>query len=316
MIQKLHKILLLMLIFPFWISIFAIKSESLPVVECAFYRDINADGVIDLVTLKFREKISISGMEIILNWQENKTGILRLQKLYNIEPDSSTVLIDVVGAFSQNVKNKTNGLISAEISISGFVEPVHCEIADSAAPVLTSAILRKKSVVGVEDTLIVSFSEALIGIPENKELKHLYVFQSESIYNPTLQLISYSFDTANNIYTHWYRLLTIGTNLSLNKGSSIFINSNYPIICDLAGNHQYNPNNRRVIIETETTSIIQKHSNTNSVENYGLSIYDLIGRNVLRAENMVSLSKSLSAGKYLFKNNSRGVPIHKSLIIR
>jgi fibro-slime domain-containing protein len=214
----------------------------------AYYLDSDADGIIDKAIVRFNKTVYKGELKTTFAWASTiKTRDLDSTS-FNYGKDSSEIMINLSGAFSQKLSIMTSGelyvnVVSTENS-SGQTMPV----ADSAAPVLTSAeIIPGKLVDGIQmkDTLICTYSEAI----DNISCQTPFLFSNVSSgryikYQMSLTSIDHSIFVINSIDGIGYPA----------KGDSVWINDTCGL-SDLLSNKQFNSNNHRVLLKVNTIPV-------------------------------------------------------------
>ncbi|MDG5815826.1 hypothetical protein QA601_12110 [Chitinispirillales bacterium ANBcel5] len=219
-----------------------------PGVDSAFYYDTNADGVVDQVVLHFNKSVHIEDMNLNLTWfGGNETGLLNASS-FAFASDSSSITVNVLNAFNQNVADITHGTMSATIGFEDFGEEVSSLVEDRAAPVITKAMYRPGAILSdgeiARDTLIVTFSEH-IEIPHYGKPFSLIAEHNGEIRHYSLDLIHYR----ERLLEHVFILGdTVPEDFFPAAGDSIYINHVAKVV-DLMGNVQDNPQNKRVPLE-------------------------------------------------------------------
>lgn len=158
-------------------------------VNSSFYQDIDADGLIDKITINFKRKVDISEFDSIRIYWNLKHHILSASD-FTTENDTS-VIIHTNESVRGNIP-LTGGLMHLSVyfkAVPGVTRNSYAQ--DKASPVITSAILIPGKYLETgdhkPDTLVVTFSE-FIQSPGN----HPFTFSNISdSYNLTLSFNRY-----------------------------------------------------------------------------------------------------------------------------
>jgi hypothetical protein len=231
---------------PVPITVSAIPPEILS----AYYEDVDANGIVDRVTISFNKAVDISVLGVALRWglPANPTkGVLSGDLLSYADANvDSIVQVNVIGQFTfpEHTKNHTSGPMDATVTFTNFqgIEK-NSTVADRAAPVLADSVLiapgeKDQEGKSAPDTLIVYFSENVTAmVASNQPYKF---WRNGTSYSLTLrQLTSGSW---GNIYT--YEILSVEGDMVPMIGDSV--NMVPSIFQDQPGNLQAIETNLRV----------------------------------------------------------------------
>jgi len=272
-----------------------------------WYVDETADGIVDAVYMQFHRSAVLDDIRFSLSW----SGPQRLNAItsenFSHGTNDAIVKVTLPDSFQVGTGIKTSGsmfLLVESISFPDLYWTI--EAADSAAPVISSAIIHPGVILEsqdvVPDTLEVSFSEEVM-IADNTN--PFILFQPPSsdytLLNPVLlthqqERVRYSFINVSGV-----EYPSSGDSIRINPASTVR---------DMAGLWQNNPLNRRapVTVNTTKTSWVMKSgpnpfspasgqslavliaSAASSrikpvVSSISLSIYDAIGNRVIKTED-------------------------------
>lgn len=150
-----------------------IIQEIAPSVDTAGYYDVNADGTVDQITLKFNKKVKIGDQKYIAFFGNSiKTDTLYNTSASYINNDSTRVALDLTGKFKGNVDMKTSGDMTITVESKRFSDVIKKKADDHAAPVIVDTVWYYQGKVfkdgtKADDTLYVTFSEPLSSKAEN-----------------------------------------------------------------------------------------------------------------------------------------------------
>lgn len=191
---------------PVPITVSAIPPEILS----AYYEDVDANGIVDRVTINFNKSVDIGVLGVALRWglPANPTkGVLSGDLLSYADADvDSIVQVNVIGQFTypEHTINQTSGPMDATVTFTNFpgIEK-NSTVADRAAPVLADSVLlapgeKDQEGNSAPDTLIVYFSENVTAMVASNQPYRFW--RNGTSYSLTLrQLTSGSW---GNIYTY------------------------------------------------------------------------------------------------------------------
>jgi len=134
-----------------------------PMINLAWYKDGDGDGVVDAVYMKFLREVEPEDILFSLNW----SGVIRLEKItsehFSYNKDNFTLKVNLPDSFKTDAGVKTSTNMSAVISFKSYPELIrNCVVFDSAAPVIVSATITPGEYTDGEatrDVLSVYFSE-------------------------------------------------------------------------------------------------------------------------------------------------------------
>jgi hypothetical protein len=218
----------------------------------AWYLDKNADGVVDAVDVKFNKGVTLADAVVSLTWgdlapayADSIFNTISNTPLSYPSADNLTIEINVLGAFKTISKDsiKTSGNMYVKVGyISNPDAPSEADVADSAAPVITSAKYFPSPSPTGHDTLIVEFSEPVNALTSTTPF-HLSTKSSGQPYSFTLD--ASLFPSTGNV--HEFLVTQVqGVNFP-NTGDSIWIDP-AANISDAGSVVQDNPANRRALL--------------------------------------------------------------------
>ena len=212
----------------------------------AWYRDENADGIIDRVVVRFKRKVELSEIDTI--------SIFRNQKLFSFSSSSCTRVSDSVfsidiGASLASLSISTGGGMYVSVVYQALPDISRsATVADSAAPVIVSATLTPGSFTETgtreNDFLEVVFSEESMEFGLSPFL--LSTRKDGQHYRYTLEFI----EKGATAYSYRFRVLSI-SNTAIqfaSAGDTIWIDPSAGIH-DSGGVEQDNPENRRALVQ-------------------------------------------------------------------
>lgn len=211
-------------------------------IEAAWYKDKDADGLLDAVFVKFRRSIDISELDAVTVELNQTRYTVNAGKFAKVNDDVISVPINTNFGISSNIV--TCGAMYMIQKYKSVDVTRTSEVADSAAPVIVKA----KFISGgyndggelINDTLQVTYSESV----RNAVLTLFSLVRPESEY--------YHFEVSqisvNGIDGKYLVNAIVPSGITPSKVDSIWINEN-GCISDLEGVMQTNENNRRVILE-------------------------------------------------------------------
>jgi len=237
-----------------------VKLQSRPIHTLssgAFYRDKNADGVVDRVEFYLEKQVSASRLEGFIfefTWplrdgSGDDTISISSDQFTIDDSDNSFITIDFV-----DTANFVQGMTEIGNSVASLIQPDLMNdsedrsavlVADGMAPVIIEAQYRGMAVnddtTSVIDTLVITFSEQVNSVESGTQMP----FQCEDNQgqNYSLEVLSSSADGSEVRY-----LVTVDNNSILPaKGDSIWINHTGGVIEDSYGNEQDNNSNLGVL---------------------------------------------------------------------
>ena len=223
--------------------------KSIPAsITAAYYQDLNADGTVETVVMKFNKAVSLVDCNIVLDWGDSITsGSIDVSRLAYQGTDSTSIVINTLGVFPKLPPGpRTSGAMNATVIYQSGGEADHA-VADSAAPVLVKAVYHPgesiSETVKNKDTLTLDFSEPL------GTLKAQLSFQAKVMNTAAQTLYSIIVETSALASTGTHRsFLVDSTVIFPSKGDSIWINP-LDAVGDTSNAIQVNPNNRRVVLD-------------------------------------------------------------------
>jgi uncharacterized repeat protein (TIGR01451 family) len=224
-----------------------IKSGPPSIVK-AWYQDINADGIVKDLFVRFSRKVEISNIAFVANWRAEVSEKISGASLSYSNDDSLTVHIVLPESFTQKVSIRTSGTINLTSQFLSSNELQEGFAIDSAAPVILHATLHPSSITSSDkeilDTLCVIFSED-ISI-NNESRPFVFTSQTNEHYSMELSLLSLQ-DTTATFFVKKYDSMHFPS-----TGDSIRIYTG--AIQDKSGNVQSNENNRNALLSVKIAS--------------------------------------------------------------
>ena len=219
--------------------------------EYAYYRDVNADGIVDEAVLDFDKRVFIPGMTAMFYWGAAQTDTLPDNHV-RYGTDSTQIIVNLVNEFP-TMKTVTSGKMGVLLHYANFPNvPITGDVEDSVAPVLLSAtyhpaLINVDITDTVPDTLVVVFSEMIA----NAEKNHPFQFKkmSGSEYAMTLDYLRQS----GTQYTFLVREITPVTEYP-SQNDSVWINPQ-DSVTDMVSNIQTNSSNRHVLLSVNKISL-------------------------------------------------------------
>ncbi|MFP4242798.1 MAG: fibro-slime domain-containing protein, partial [Chitinispirillaceae bacterium] len=136
---------------------------GIPRVEQAYYKDGNADGIVETGILQFNRPVNYYSFQPIFAWPNGAMADTLKAERFTYGQDSSEVIVQLGGAFDKTVENITAGNLNLKFQMTGFNESGFAVLQDSAASVLVSAkyTFSTGDTLSDRDTLEVIFSESV-----------------------------------------------------------------------------------------------------------------------------------------------------------
>jgi uncharacterized repeat protein (TIGR01451 family) len=224
-----------------------IKSGPSSVVK-AWYRDVNADGIVKDIFVQFSRKVDISNVAFIVNWNIETSGKISGSSLSYNNDDSMVVHMVLPESFTEKVLIRTTGTINLTSQFLSSNESQEGFATDSAAPVILHATLLPSSFTSTDkeilDTLRVIFSEEISLKDASKPFT--FTSQTNEHYSMDLTLSSIQ-DTIAIFLIKKYDPVHFPS-----TGDSIRIYTG--AIQDNTGNIQSNGDNRNALLTVKPTS--------------------------------------------------------------
>jgi fibro-slime domain-containing protein len=217
----------------------------------AYYQDVNADGVIDRVTINFKRPVQPTAFKsITARWDILPSVVFDTASLAGIvKLNDSSYGVPIHGEKAMPGKLSTKASIFVLVDYMDFPDlpPPTALASDSAAPALVSAKLVYGNSLASDssrfDVLTTVFSENV------QPITNIHPFLVKSVKNGVPYQFRLSLLSANNELCS-FRVDTIeaGTMPYASKGDSMWIDI-AALISDAQGNSQRNPLNRRVALD-------------------------------------------------------------------
>jgi hypothetical protein len=210
----------------------------------ACYRDLNADGVIDIVEVVLSKAVNASDCELSINWNNKKDNVsVGSSTAKNSSDNPKMVQVSVNGSQITGQEVATGGVMTVTVVHKNFGKTNTVKAADSAAPVLVNATFKKAIDSGI-DTLDVEFSEVVDIVPDDAFL--LWSVQQGRQYSFVCSEKSKSTAVTKKTMI----IKTINDVEDPSRNDSIWIRPDAGVK-DMNGNIQSNPSNRRALLKID-----------------------------------------------------------------
>jgi hypothetical protein len=228
-----------------------VLKSATPRFTAAFYKDEDADGMIDMVELTLSKPLDLTGLRLWLSWEGGKFVPVDWSNL--AADESETVVRAGVKGLLTGDSIVTSGKMSVMATHNKFPgDTIRANVADKAAPVAKRAQFRPAGSEDENDSLTVTFSEPLLVASARP-----FVFKfgpDGTLYNMTLQ----DDKQASVSHTHTFIVNSIeGVDGAPSKDDSLWINTEV-IVYDTSANIQSNEKNRRVKLSIKPAPITIK----------------------------------------------------------
>jgi fibro-slime domain-containing protein len=216
-----------------------------------WYRDDNADGVIDQVIINFKRPVQAASFKTITaKWDILPSIVLDTVSLSGLQKiNDSSYSMPVHGEKAMPGRLSTDVAMELLVDYTDFPDlpPRSALVADSAGPVLVSAKLVYGNTLAADssrfDILTTSFSENVKPITDS----HPFLLQSMKD-GKQYQLRLTPLTTSNGTCTFKVDTIEAGLEPYAAKGDSMWIDVK-ALVTDAKGNAQINPVNRRVALD-------------------------------------------------------------------
>lgn len=221
-------------------------------IEFAFYKDNNADGIVDEAQIEFDREVNIADVTTSFNWiNDLSTGQLGSERIRSAN-ESYIVFVNLEQAFNKAVNNITSEKMSVDVRYKQFPEiQVSHDVADSAAPVITSAIyapaVSLQDGSSAPDTLYVKFSEEISIINTDTPLK----FRKAGAYSDYIMHLQFLSEKASE---YAFVVTSIEGSQYPTTSDSVWINPGSKL-SDLQANIQSDSLNKRVLLQIRSTPL-------------------------------------------------------------
>jgi hypothetical protein len=223
----------------------------------AWYLDMNADGILDNVLVRFKRKVDQGEINTARIYRDPRQFSLSFSLCARIDDSTYRIPIgDTIAQFTDiNARINTQGAMDLTIMYKEFPDiPRVSHVADSAAPVIKSARLipGALTLAGTrgKDTLTVSFSEEVVqpNVGQTDQIPFLLSTKAGGLqYALTLRYLG----ATTGIYTYRFSVESINNPsvVYTMAGDTIWINPSK--VSDVLLNPQSNPLNRRVLLQVD-----------------------------------------------------------------
>jgi hypothetical protein len=223
-----------------------------PEITNAFYRDVNADGIIDEVTVFFDKDIVIDGVKGVVAFRSLTSSSISEDRIAHTS-GQSVLTFDIRNVYKESVDGFTSGTMNIAVTFSDFpgYTATHA-VSDSAAPVILDAYfsesVRSASGDTSPDTLVITFSEEITDSSSGQ----LFTFKApRDVDNRYTLFVRVS--GKNNVRYH-YHVYNLEGDGYPQDNDSVFITPSGNI-SDVNGNIQNDYNNRRALLKTRPVSL-------------------------------------------------------------
>jgi uncharacterized repeat protein (TIGR01451 family) len=224
-----------------------------PQITSAWYSDVNADGTVESVFFKFQKSVRISDLDISLDWNGTKVNHLSLPD-FSYLTDSTTVKVSLPDSCMKKNVLITSGIMQGLVKYQSYPdENMTPEIADSAAPVITKAVIYPdiSGNMQVNDTLRVTFSEKF----RIADMTSPFFLNRVSSAPTYMALTSLKTDDSSATFL----VTNYGTIEYPKTGDSIWIVPQNKV-CDITSFFQNNEKNRRALLSVDFSGLKWKVS--------------------------------------------------------
>jgi hypothetical protein len=238
-----------------------IIQEIAPSIDTAGYYDLNADGTVDQITLKFNKKVKIGDQKYLAFFGNSiKTDTIQSTSASYINGDSTRVALDLTGKF-KGAEFKTSGDMTVTVESKRFSEIIKKKADDHAAPVIIDTVWYYQGKIfedgtKADDTLYVTFSEQLSTQPAG--LVNAFKFSTKSGSEYTLSLANARQTTRKNLIVYEFIVKSVTGTASAANGDrvTIKVDNKSSVVIDALTNAQGNDANRKALIWVKETPVI------------------------------------------------------------
>ncbi|MFW5812718.1 MAG: hypothetical protein ACOCXC_00170, partial [Fibrobacterota bacterium] len=218
------------------VAVPVILKSSIPRILSGCYKDVNADGTIDMVDIVFNKQVDPSGLQLSLAWEKRTPVVIENARIRKKPDRENAMQVNLEGILVADSLT-TSGMMRVIATHSKFPgDTIYKEMADSAAPVIKKALYSPSQTEG-GDTLAVHFTEAMPLVPSHDS--YLFIHGDDG----TL----YSMEFRNNISSGAVQSYIVASLKGIDfpgNSDSVWINTETNIF-DENGVKQLNENNRR-----------------------------------------------------------------------
>jgi hypothetical protein len=234
-----------------------IIQEIAPSVDTAGYYDVNGDGTVDHITLKFNKKVKIGDQKYLAFFGNSiKTDTINSNSASYINNDSARVTLDLTGKFKGNADLKTSGDMTITVESKRFSDVIKKKVDDHAAPVIIDTVWYYQGKIfkdgtKADDTLYIAFSEQLSSQPAS--LVNAFKFSAKSGGEFTLSLANARQITMKNQITYEFLVKSVSgvKNVQDRDRVTIKVDGKTSAVVDALNNSQGNDPNRTAIIRVK-----------------------------------------------------------------
>jgi hypothetical protein len=228
--------------------------EIAPSIDTAGYYDVNGDGTVDQMTLKFNKKVKIGDQKYLAFFGSSiKTDTIYSASASYINNDSTRVALDLTGKFKGNADLKTSGDMTVTVESKRFSDIIKKKADDHAAPVIIDTVWYYQGKIfkdgtKADDTLYVAFSEQLSSQPAS--LVNAFKFSAKSGGEFTLSLVNARQTTMKNQITYEFLVKSVSGVKGVSSGdrATIKVDGKTSVVVDALNNAQSIDPNRKAII--------------------------------------------------------------------
>jgi fibro-slime domain-containing protein len=218
-------------------------------IAAAWYLDMNADGILDNVVVRFKRKVEQAEVESARIFRDPKHFVVDFSRCTRL--GDSTYRIPIGDTLAQLNDINTQGAMDLSIIYKALPDILRvARVADSAAPVIKTARLVPGSLTQAgtrgKDTLTVAFSEGVVQPGQSP-----FLLSTKSGGLQYAFSLTYVGATAG-LYTYKFIIESINNPSVLNAmaGDTIWINPSAGVSDNML-NTQSNPKNRRVLLQVD-----------------------------------------------------------------
>jgi fibro-slime domain-containing protein len=218
-----------------------------PIITSSWYKDVNADGYIDQVTMTFNKDVTPEKIRGTFEIGSMTSSVISGEKIANVGADKKQLTFDVRGNFEKQIA--TSGLMTPHIEFLDFPgRQYSAPINDSAAPVILDALFAEGYLAtngtATPETLTVTFSEPVL--PGDSGQLFIFIVKQNANEAYTLKLKELS-RISNTVS---YTVLEVSGKGYPSTSDSLYINPEATVE-DAANNVQNNAANRRVKLKVQ-----------------------------------------------------------------
>jgi|GEM_PF-1914730 len=215
----------------------------------AYYRDLDADGIVDAATFCCDRPATLENRLFSITWVEGLSASnIAASSLRHEDEEGTIVTIDLTSVFGQRPPVATSGTMSYKMRLSDNPSFNQAgSVVDSAAPVLAFAQMRQAAfLIGqtfeAPDTFFITPSEPLAPVVSQTPVMMKKPGGGEAL------IVRFTLQSQNVQRLVLTTIDPFTQELYPQEGDSVWINPE-ALLCDLYGSEQTNPLNRRVLLD-------------------------------------------------------------------